>query len=259
MGSPPGPWTGGRRRRTQAACRRAGSAASAPTSTNGRTPSWRDRPRARGPASGSAPPTSGSGASSAAPSWSPSPSTSTAGARSSACTPAIRRPRCSDRGAAQPRRSRPGRREPGDRRRSQGAAQKTPRAAARTVFSAALERRRVRRMRNAPTHAPSKQRTAAAAAMRQTIFAQKTPEAQRDVGGRRAPREAAEARRPDGRLPRRPPRLQGPPARAPAPDRVHQPAGTPEPRDQAPRRRRRDLSERRGRRPTGRRAHAGGR
>jgi len=145
------------------------------------------------------------------------------------------------------------------------------RAAARRVFSATHQRCRVHWMRNALAHAPAKQRTAVAA-MLKTIFAQESKvdaEAQWDTvaftgltrphcgHGPRSPlREKQDklgtfmdASRDDVLaymglrpfLPQTVPRtvcraLRGPartPARALDPDRLDEPAGTGEPRDQA--------------------------
>jgi transposase-like protein len=109
------------------------------------------------------------------------------------------------------------------------------RAAARRVFNATLQRCRVHWMRNALAYAPAKQR-AAVVAMLKTIFAQETKaEAGSDHWSepvehrrRRPAREAAQAQRHDGRLPRGRPRVHGLPKGALAADRQHQPAGTPD-------------------------------
>ena len=134
------------------------------------------------------------------------------------------------------------------------------RAAARRVFNATHQRCRVHWMRNALAHAPAKQRTAVAA-MLKTIFAQESKaeaEAQwdtvadalrekqdklgtfMDASRATAPFRCAKSRTSLARLRR--PRLHGFPARALDPDRLDEPAGTGEPRDQAAHRRRRPRS-----------------
>ena len=108
------------------------------------------------------------------------------------------------------------------------------RAAARRVFDATHQRCRVHWMRNALAHAPTKQRTAVAAILK-TIFAQENKadaEAQWDAVAD-ALREKQgklgtlmDASRDDVLA-----YMDFP--RALAPDRIHEPAGTSEPRDQA--------------------------
>ena len=132
------------------------------------------------------------------------------------------------------------------------------RAAARRVFSAGLQRCRVHWARNLLGHAAPKQR-AAVAAMIRTIFAQDTKAeafAQWD--------KVADALRAKHDklgvlmdvLARGRPRLHGLPQGTLGPDRQHEPARAREQGDQAPRRRGRHLSERRGCHPPRRRPDA---
>jgi len=124
------------------------------------------------------------------------------------------------------------------------------RAAARRVFNATHQRCRIHWMRNALAHAPSD--------AEDDLRAGDQGRGRNPVGdrGRRPAREAAQARRSDGQLPRRRLGLHVVPPRALDPDRLDQPAGTGEPRGEATGRRHRHLPERRGYHPPGRRADA---
>ena len=131
-------------------------------------------------------------------------------------------------------------------------------AAITKVLGATWQRCRVHFMRNALAYAGKTQRRIVSAWIG-TAFAQDDAAAARkqwrQVADQARPR-AAQARRPDGRGRGRRPRLHELPGPAPRQAAQHQPARTPQRRDQAPQRRRRHLPQRGRRRPPHRRPAA---
>jgi putative transposase len=136
-------------------------------------------------------------------------------------------------------------------------------AAVTKVLRATWQRCRVHFARNALAHAGKAQRRIVSAVEGSAFNRHRLrPGGRRGRprpmahGGRPAPPQGAEARRPDGRRRGGRPRLHALPQGAPRQDPQHEPAGTRQRRDQAPHRRRRHIPERSRRRQADRRHSA---